>query len=99
MNPIRLVLFASMLSAVATAGDLPASEPVTIDLTKWTPPDIASLGDDPLSNLVKYGHALFADTANEIGPTVSDPAKRYAGNNLTCESCHLLGGTQPYAMP
>ncbi|HXQ41146.1 MAG TPA: c-type cytochrome [Candidatus Udaeobacter sp.] len=99
MDRIRLVLLASMLSAVATAGDLPASEPVTIDLTKWTPPDIASLGDDPFSNLVKYGHALFADTANEIGPTVSDPAKRFAGNNLTCESCHLQGGTQPYAMP
>jgi thiosulfate dehydrogenase len=99
MDRIRLVLLASILSAAATAGGLPAAEPVTIDLTKWTPPDIASLGDDPFGRQVKYGHALFIDTANEIGPTVSDPAKRFAGNNLACESCHLQGGTQPYAMP
>jgi thiosulfate dehydrogenase len=30
---------------------------------------------------------------------VSDPAKRYSGNNLTCQNCHLKAGTQPYAMP
>jgi thiosulfate dehydrogenase len=30
---------------------------------------------------------------------VADPARRYAGNNLSCQSCHLQGGTQLYAMP
>jgi thiosulfate dehydrogenase len=30
---------------------------------------------------------------------VSDPEKRYSGNNLTCQNCHLKAGTQPYAMP
>jgi thiosulfate dehydrogenase len=57
------------------------------------------LGDDPFGKLVKYGRKLFTDTANEIGPAVSDPAKRLAGNNLACENCHLRAGTQPYAMP
>jgi thiosulfate dehydrogenase len=70
-----------------------------IDLTRWTPPDIAKVADDPFGKLVKYGHALFTDTANEIGPTVSDPARRFSGNNLACQNCHLQGGTQPYAMP
>jgi thiosulfate dehydrogenase len=70
-----------------------------IDLTRWTPPDIAKVEDDPFGKLVKYGHALFTDTANEIGPTVSDPARRFTGNNLACQNCHLQGGTQPYAMP
>ena len=28
---------------------------------------------------------------------VSDPARRFAGNNLACQNCHLQGGTQPYA--
>ena len=51
---------------------LPAAELPTIDLTQWTPPDIATVGDDPFGKLVKYGHALFTDTANEIGPAVSD---------------------------
>jgi thiosulfate dehydrogenase len=70
-----------------------------VDLTHWTPPDITSVAEDSFSTLVKYGNALFTDTANEIGPAVSDPAKRFAGNNLACQNCHLSGGTQPYAMP
>ena len=78
---------------------LPAAELLTIDLTQWTPPDIATVGDDPFGELVKYGHALFTDTANEIGPAVSDAGKRFAGNNLACQNCHLQAGTQPYAMP
>ena len=78
---------------------LPAAELPTIDLTQWTPPDIATVGDDPFGKLVKYGHALFTDTANEIGPAVSDASKRFAGNNLACQNCHLQAGTQPYAMP
>jgi thiosulfate dehydrogenase len=70
-----------------------------IDLTRWKAPDIATVGDDQIGSLVKYGHALFTDTANEIGPSVQDPAKRFAGNNLTCQNCHLQAGRQPYAMP
>jgi thiosulfate dehydrogenase len=70
-----------------------------IDLTHWTPPDITTVPGDPFGELVKYGYALFTNTANEIGPTVSDPARRFAGNNLACQNCHLRGGTQPYAMP
>jgi thiosulfate dehydrogenase len=75
------------------------AEPVTIDLTQWTPPDIATIGDDPFGELVKYGHALVTNTPNEIGPKVPDASKRFAGNNLACQNCHLQAGTQPYAMP
>jgi thiosulfate dehydrogenase len=76
-----------------------ATDTAKVDLTKWTAPDIASVGDDPFGKLVKYGHALISDTANQIGPTAADPAKRFAGNNLNCQSCHLDAGTRPYAMP
>src|SRR5262249_26673376 len=76
-----------------------AAETVAIDLTQWTPPDISKVGEDPFGDLVKYGHALFTDTPNEIGPEISDAAKRFAGNNLACQNCHLKAGTQPYAMP
>lgn len=79
--------------------DLVAAETVTVDLSKWTPPDIATIGDDPFGRLVKYGYTLFTDTANEIGPSASDPIQRLAGNNLACQNCHLQAGTQPYAMP
>jgi len=70
-----------------------------IDLTQWKPPDIEQINGDAFGRLVQYGHALFTTTANQIGPTVADPARRYAGNNLDCQSCHLKAGTQPYAMP
>jgi thiosulfate dehydrogenase len=71
----------------------------TVDLTQWTPPNIAAVADDAFGALVKYGHALFTDTANEIGPAAPDAARRFAGSNLACQNCHLKGGTQPYAMP
>jgi thiosulfate dehydrogenase len=70
-----------------------------VDLTQWTPSDFTKVADDPFGKLVKYGYALFTDTANQIGPAVSDPARRFAGNNLACQNCHLNGETQPYAMP
>jgi thiosulfate dehydrogenase len=94
--PRRTILIAGTL---ALSGVVLAAEAPTIDLARWTAPDIATVGDDPLGKLVKYGHALVTDTANQIGPTVSDQALRFAGNNLNCQSCHLKGGTQAYAMP
>jgi thiosulfate dehydrogenase len=101
MKQFLLFLLVSMLCATTSiAGpDPPIPRNSTIDLTQWTPPNIAAVGDDPFGALVKYGHALFTDTANEIGPTASDATRRFAGNNLTCQSCHLKAGTQPYAMP
>jgi thiosulfate dehydrogenase len=75
-----------------------AAEAVTVDLSKWAPPNIATIGDDAFGRLVKYGHTLFTDTANVIGPLVPNPTKRFAGNNLACQNCHLQAGTQPYAM-
>ena len=46
-------------------------------------------GDDQIGALVEYGYALFTDTANEIGPAAPDLARRFSGNNLTCQNCHL----------
>ena len=74
-----------------------ATEPV--DLRKRAAPDVAAIGDDPRGTLIKYGYALVTDTANQIGPNAPDPARRFSGNNLACQSCHLQAGTQPYAMP
>jgi thiosulfate dehydrogenase len=88
-----------LAAALIEAGNLPARDLATVDLTQWSSPDLAAVGDDPFGKLVKYGHALVTDTANEIGPTVADPGKRFSGNNLACQNCHLQAGTQPYAMP
>jgi hypothetical protein len=75
----RFWLIVATLGAGVLIADnrMPATEPVAIDLTQWTPPAIGAVGDDPFGKLVKHGHALFTDTANEIGPAVSDPAEDY----------------------
>ena len=54
------------------------ADTVVIDLTRWTPPDIGTVGDDPFGELVKYGHELFTNTANEIGPAVADVENRFS---------------------
>jgi thiosulfate dehydrogenase len=100
----RLICLMSMVAVFAAANlttsrGLLAADVPQIKLTEWTPPDISTVGDDAFGKLVKYGYALMTDTANQIGPTVADPAKRYSGNNLTCQNCHLKAGAQPYAMP
>src|SRR5215470_7550895 len=93
------VAFLLVAAAGLTSRSVLAADPPRFDLTEWTPPQLGSVGDDPFGKLVKYGYALMVDTANQIGPAVADPAKRYAGNNLTCQNCHLKAGTQPYAIP
>ncbi|MGP0093278.1 MAG: c-type cytochrome [Xanthobacteraceae bacterium] len=104
---MRSVCLVSVILLLVLAGgmaawrqsDALAADIITIDLTKQTPADIHGVGDDAFGKLVKYGYALLTDTANQIGPAAPDPAKRYAGNGLTCQNCHLQGGTKPYALP
>jgi thiosulfate dehydrogenase len=91
-------IFAALSAAFLIDSQASRAETVVIDLTRWTPPEISTLGDDPFGKLVKYGYQLFTNTANEVGPAVADATKRLAGNNLTCGNCHLQAGTQPYAM-
>jgi thiosulfate dehydrogenase len=92
-------LAATAAAAVSIAGPGRSIAANEIDLSRWVPPDIATVADDRSGALVKYGYRLFTDTANEIGPTMADPTRRFAGNNLVCQNCHLRGGAQPYAMP
>jgi thiosulfate dehydrogenase len=54
-------------------------------------------GDD--GPLITYGYELITRTFANIGPEVEDRALRFAGNNLTCQNCHLDAGTNRYAMP
>ena len=97
--------FAAFLgAAMLCARTLPAAadsakQTAEIDLTLWTPGDIASVRDDPFGALVKYGYTLFTDTANQIGPTVADPARRFAGNNLACGNCHCRPGANHTRCP
>ncbi len=62
-------------------------------------PDLAKLPAGPQRDLVVYGQQLATRTYAHVGPEVSDPRRRFSGNNLACTSCHSAEATKPYAMP
>ena len=97
MQRRALILILATLASAAMA--LSAVQPVIIDLSRWAPPNITDVGQDASGTLTRYGYLLFTDTANQIGPTVADINRRFGGNNLACQNCHLRAGMQPYAMP
>jgi hypothetical protein len=72
MKRIPLIAAAVLAGLGTGSNQTSAAERVAIDLTQWTPPDISTVGEDPFGALAKYGHALFTDTANQIGPEVAD---------------------------
>lgn len=76
----------------------PAPGKPVIDRT-WSPPEVGALADDVNGKLIRHGRDLFTATYAHIGPDVSDPAKRFAGNNLACGSCHLQAGTKKFGLP
>jgi len=65
----------------------------------WPNPDPEKLASGAFRDTVLYGRKLFNETYAVIGPEVSSSAMRYSGNNLSCQSCHLQGGTQRFAIP
>ncbi|MGB7099768.1 MAG: c-type cytochrome [Xanthobacteraceae bacterium] len=67
--------------------------------TIWTVPEVGALPDNDYGRLVRRGRDLITATYAHIGPEVSDPAKRYAGNNLACGDCHLEAGTKRFGLP
>jgi thiosulfate dehydrogenase len=67
--------------------------------TIWTVPEVGALPNDANGLLVRRGRDLITATYAYIGPQVSDPAKRYAGNNLACSNCHLEAGTKKFGLP
>jgi thiosulfate dehydrogenase len=81
----------SLLSGHAGAQPAPASN--------WNVPDPASLPDDAFGRAVRQGRDLIVKTSSLIGPDATDPARRYAGNGLDCQSCHLNAGTQRFGLP
>lgn len=75
-----------------------AAQPV-IKLTDHPVPNVDDLPAGHYRELVEYGRELATRTFAHIGPEVKDPAKRFAGNNMSCTSCHQAEATKPYAMP
>jgi len=95
-----------LIAAVALAIAAGAAGPVFIagaqqptPAVDWHAPNPDTLPAGVWKDTVLYGRRLFVDTPGAIGPEAAHPAMRYAGNNLSCQSCHLAAGTQPFALP
>ena len=58
-----------------------------------------SLPMDIFGRTVRAGRDLIVHTAATIGPDAPNPARRYSGNGLECESCHLDAGTKKFGLP
>src|SRR4029450_3579411 len=65
----------------------------------WYAADIAKLGPGPENDLIRYGKDLIVNTPRHVGKNPPDRAMRYAGNDLSCQNCHLNAGLQPFAAP
>lgn len=96
-----LVSGAVALAAASAQAQSAKSAPVAppkVDRT-WSPPDIGALPNDAGGEEIRRGRDLFTATYAHIGPHVADPAKRYAGNSLSCGNCHLQAGTKKFGLP
>jgi len=65
----------------------------------YAPTDAADLPAGGDNDLIRLGWAIVTDTAGNIGKDATDPALRYAGNDLACANCHLDAGLKPFAAP
>ena len=65
----------------------------------WAPPSVDKLPNDAWGEMVRFGQKLTNETYGIIGPEVADAGKRYAGNNLSCQNCHLDGGAKEFGLP
>lgn len=88
-----------VLAATLVGLALLPHHPAAADETAWTVPDADKLPDNEWGRTVRYGRELMIRTSALIGPGASDPAHRYAGNNLSCQSCHLEAGTKEFGLP
>lgn len=65
----------------------------------WPRPDPPKLARGPWKDAVLYGRRLIVETPAILGPEAPNKAMRYAGNNLSCQSCHLQAGTKQFGLP
>lgn len=65
----------------------------TVVTAQWRPKNMETdLPKGAEGAIIKYGYLLITKTSNLIGPLAKDPAMQFAGNNLTCNNCHLNAG-------
>lgn len=79
--------------------DVSSNPDNTVDDIFFMNYDVSKLDNSDENQIIKYGYELFQNTPQYIGPDNGNSEKAYSGNRLSCNNCHLLAGTKPYAAP
>lgn len=93
-RPENLALIGlAALALGSTGGCAPAARPspAIADRKMWTAPDPATIPASPFGESVRLGLRIFEQTPKY--------AAAYVGNRLSCNDCHIQGGTAAYASP
>ena len=93
-----LIFIAVGIAVLHEIGDSPAEQKnaVAIPLitpAAWQAPDINSLGNDSISQMIRYGKELIANTSKYLGPKGTVSA---ITNGMNCQNCHIDAGAKPY---
>jgi SoxA/TsdA, cytochrome c domain len=99
MKRLGSLLLAFITLIVATGAGLGIGYLLWGQQPNWYAVDVTRLGQGPEAELIRYGRDLVINTPQHIGKSATDPAMRYAGNDLACQNCHLNAGLQPFAAP
>ena len=81
-----------------SASDAPPSV-TAVKADTWNVPDIDALPNNEWGKTVRFGRKRTVATYADPGPGVAAPAKRFAGSNMSCQSCHLEAGTKKFGLP
>ncbi len=68
---------------------------ITIAATLKLAPEKERTAKVPSIATEEYGKRLLGQTAELLGPDVSDPKMRFTKSRLSCGACHLGTGTEP----
>lgn len=88
----RSVLRTGIFFAIAVIGGAALA-------AEWSVPDVEKLPNDKYGQMVRAGRDYVQQTVTLLGPEAKDPAHRYSGNNLSCQSCHLDAATRQFGLP
>ncbi|MEH7501567.1 c-type cytochrome [Neobacillus drentensis] len=93
---LLLSLGITILFSIVLTGTIYANTFDDILQETWEEPNESDIPDNVQGDMIRYGKELIVNTPKYVGPNSSKP---YAGNKLSCSSCHLDAATQPNAVP
>jgi thiosulfate dehydrogenase len=99
MKRLGSVVLAFIACVFATAAGFGIGYLMWGQAPDWYAVDVNRLGQGPEDDLIRYGKDLIVNTPRHIGKSATNPAMRFAGNDLSCQNCHLNAGLQPFAAP